>query len=354
MGMECLNCHEEMINNLVVTSDDQISYDVCDSCGSLWLDAGELDKMAARVAGSVEFSSREPAEGVAEPARYCPRCAGVELDKVEFLGLSGILLDRCPNCGGFWLDGGELESIDAELREIMPVEGHGFGVFLRNVHLPYVRRHARRRSSEFDFEVEVPPIKGAERVAQTELSCPACASHLARYRAFGVGFEGCPRCRGVWLDRDELRALKDKATEEPWTDLRWMDDEVEALEGASAMPAGADCPRCDEPLVSAAFGGSDVLLDLCPSCKGVWLDYGELRALQEHLRRKLAETTPEEMRHNVYEEIKEIWSGPEDLLSEILDAKAAIAALVNMTITEHPRLADLLAAFGRASGSIGM
>ena len=132
------------------------------------------------------------------------------------------------------------------------------------------------------------------------------------------------------------------------------DDEVEALDRASALPAGADCPKCGKGLVSAAFGGSDVLVDVCPACKGVWLDYDELRGMQEYLRDKLVEMTPDEMRHKVYEEIKEIWDGPEDVLSEVLDAKAAVAALVNLSIIEHPKLARLLNLFGRAAGSIGM
>jgi len=72
------------------------------------------------------------------------------------------------------------------------------------------------------------------------------------------------------------------------------------------------------------------------------------------VRDKLVEMTPDEMRHKVYEEIKEIWDGPEDVLSEVLDAKAAVAALVNLSIIEHPKLARLLNLFGRAAGSIGM
>ena len=54
-------------------------------------------------------------EGVEEQVRGCPRCNGVDLDKVFFIGYSDILLDRCPNCGGFWLDGGELQKINKEL-----------------------------------------------------------------------------------------------------------------------------------------------------------------------------------------------------------------------------------------------
>jgi hypothetical protein len=55
------------------------------------------------------------------------------------------------------------------------------------------------------------------------------------------------------------------------------------------------------------------------------------------------------MRSKVLEEIKEIWSGPEGKMSEILDAKAAISALLNITIFEHPSLYRFLAAFSAAA-----
>ena len=160
--MKCLNCNEEMINNLVQTKFvqlKQISYDICDACGSLWLDAGELDKMAFHVTGSIEYSSRDAkdrAEGISEITVKCPRCEETILDKVFFLDHSDIVLDRCRNCGGFWLDGGELDLANRELTNIMPVTGRGFSEFVNNVHLPYWYKRVRRKSSQTDFEVDVP------------------------------------------------------------------------------------------------------------------------------------------------------------------------------------------------------
>ena len=53
--MKCLNCGTEMVTNQVVTKKDSISYDMCEKCGSLWLDAGDLDKMAFKTVGSIEY-----------------------------------------------------------------------------------------------------------------------------------------------------------------------------------------------------------------------------------------------------------------------------------------------------------
>src|SRR5262245_15824051 len=37
-----------MTNYDVITKNAELSYDVCEKCGSLWLDRGELDKIAFR------------------------------------------------------------------------------------------------------------------------------------------------------------------------------------------------------------------------------------------------------------------------------------------------------------------
>ena len=347
--MQCLSCDSEMTNNLVHTKKDQISYDICEACGSFWLDAGELNGMAFQVSGNIEYCSKEKDEGILESTRECPRCENTILDKVFFIGYSDILLDRCRNCEGFWLDGGELDLINKELRTVMPVSGKGFSEFVSNVHLPYWYKRVRRKSSETDFAVGVPPIKSARLKSETTLVCPACQANLNLYIVYGIEIDGCPKCKGIFLDSDELRKLKDKSEKDSWRKLRWMDDEVEAISKANAMPSNRACPKCKgTKLVSTSFGDSTIIIDWCPDCHGTWLDRDEFQAIVEHLGEKLSNLSSAEMRRDVYEEIKEIWDGPEDKISEILDAKVAISALANITIFEHPLLCKLLLGFSTA------
>jgi tRNA(Ile2) C34 agmatinyltransferase TiaS len=42
-----------------------------------------------------------------EAETHCPKCPG----KLESYTFQGIALDRCHECGGMWLDKGELEAI---------------------------------------------------------------------------------------------------------------------------------------------------------------------------------------------------------------------------------------------------
>jgi tRNA(Ile2) C34 agmatinyltransferase TiaS len=43
----------------------------------------------------------------AEPSVRCPKCPG----KMESYTFEGFVVDRCQQCGGMWLDKGELEGI---------------------------------------------------------------------------------------------------------------------------------------------------------------------------------------------------------------------------------------------------
>lgn len=78
---------------------------VCSHCG------GELD---ADAVGSIEDprpvceDCRLEAELADDEERLCPVDQG-PLEKEEY---HGVILDRCPVCGGVWLDDGELEAIE--------------------------------------------------------------------------------------------------------------------------------------------------------------------------------------------------------------------------------------------------
>jgi Zn-finger nucleic acid-binding protein len=46
--------------------------------------------------------------------RDCPRCEGIKLKRHFFSAKRQVEVDQCPNCGGYWLDAGELEKIREE------------------------------------------------------------------------------------------------------------------------------------------------------------------------------------------------------------------------------------------------
>jgi Zn-finger nucleic acid-binding protein len=46
--------------------------------------------------------------------RACPRCLEIKLQRHFFSAKRKVEVDQCPNCGGYWLDAGELAAIREE------------------------------------------------------------------------------------------------------------------------------------------------------------------------------------------------------------------------------------------------
>lgn len=104
---------------------DDIDVETCPVGGGMYLDRGELDKLAAPHSGDLEFSSvdldsftHEDDHGVIE----CPADPGTEMRKVEFNIYTGIILDYCGKCRGFWVSPAELTRINEIVEELDDAE----------------------------------------------------------------------------------------------------------------------------------------------------------------------------------------------------------------------------------------
>jgi uncharacterized protein len=120
--MKCPVCSRKLKELRV----DDITVDVCDSgCGGIWFDAFELQRVdevqettGAKLVDTLSSSSAvTDAPPDKDAKRECPRCAGIKLKKHFFSAKRRVAVDQCPNCGGYWLDHGELQVIRAETEE---------------------------------------------------------------------------------------------------------------------------------------------------------------------------------------------------------------------------------------------
>ena len=223
----------------------------------------------------------------------------------------------------------------------MPVTGKGFSDFVNNAHVPYWYKRIRKKSNQTDFHLEVMPIKGAREEGTTTDACPTCGTHLNNYKVFRMSFEGCPKCKGIWLIKDELRELKNNL----WHgSMRWMNDEIDAVEKASARKTDRACVKCKSvKMVAVTFGKSTIIIDRCPQCHGMWLDRGEFKSLTDYLWSEEVGMKPGEIEQEALEELKKVWTGgPESRLEDLRDAFAASSAILSATVFEHPKLFYLL------------
>jgi len=116
--MKCPAC----FNELTQTQVGSLIVDVCQGgCGGIWFDAFELERVdeEGEAAGEPLLHIRHDERIVVDAARKreCPRCEGIKLHRHYFSAKRRVQVDQCPNCGGYWLDAGELAEIRAERGE---------------------------------------------------------------------------------------------------------------------------------------------------------------------------------------------------------------------------------------------
>ena len=102
--------------------------------------------------------------------------------------------------------------------------------------------------------------------------------------SLGISLDVCPTCAGIWFDTGELGRL-----------VKHQDHVVESVEDQHRPPELANppvltqklCPVCTEGMMEYRFQyTSDVVLDTCESCGGIWVEDGELKAIVDYRSRE--------------------------------------------------------------------
>ena len=110
--MKCPACDAPMEEVIV----EDIAIDVCkQGCGGLWFDRFELQKVDEPHESAGEsllliIKDRESTPDYSK-RRMCPKCNNIVMMRHFFSVKREVEVDECPNCGGFWLDYGELGRI---------------------------------------------------------------------------------------------------------------------------------------------------------------------------------------------------------------------------------------------------
>jgi Zn-finger nucleic acid-binding protein len=168
------------------------------------------------------------------------------------------------------------------------------------------------------------------------MECPDCGATLQPVQCFGVVVDECPRCKGRWFERDELR----KARESVDDDLRWLDFEPFTVDVGTAPAGGKRCPRCRVGMVSVPYGGSGVVIEVCPRCRGTWLSSGEFERMVRHLEDLVDSQPASAYLKEAVQELREVVTGPEGPASELRDFLAVLRLLRLRIAVEHPGLAE--------------
>lgn len=131
------------------------------------------------------------------------------------------------------------------------------------------------------------------------LLCPVCRVPMETMEIEGIEIDVCPSCNGIWLDEGELTALANlepKAFEGVEHILVPVDKLSQGEETKKPnVVSERICPRCGVKLFSYRYGGnSDIVIDGCEQCGGIWLDAGELKKIFDYMDQLKRPLSPEE------------------------------------------------------------
>lgn len=179
------------------------------------------------------------------------------------------------------------------------------------------------------------------------MKCPNCGATLEAAAELPVRVERCPNCGGLWCAADELRVLKDR---EDGGDYRWID--VDLWKDADKLRAGEQsgfrCPRDGATMTSIRYGDSDVTVDICQHCKGVWLARDAYDRIMAYLEHRVDSETVGNYVDDLKEEFVDVFTGGEGPLSELKDLGKVLHLLELRFRVEHKNLGDILERISRS------
>jgi Zn-finger nucleic acid-binding protein len=152
----------------------------------------------------------------------------------------------------------------------------------------------------------------------------------------------------MWCDKDELRLLKDR---EDRGDFRWIDVDLwkDADKLRAADQSGHRCPKDGSTMISVRYGDSDVSVDICGECQGVWLDKDGYERIVAHLEHVVDSQTVGDYVDDLKDELVEVFKpGGEGPVSEIRDLGKVLHLLELRFFVQHEKLGKAVERIGRS------
>ncbi len=165
------------------------------------------------------------------------------------------------------------------------------------------------------------------------MKCPTCEEKLEEVKFHGIKVDSCPSCHGKWFQKNELHRAKDRKEET----LDFMDVDLwEKEENFKLCENDRICPSCEVPLYDVNYGDSDVKVDICNLCEGVWLDDGEFKKIVHYLKDEAGDKIMNDYARTLLEETSEVFLGPEPLREEVSDLLTVLGLLKYRIAGRHP------------------
>ena len=120
------------------------------------------------------------------------------------------------------------------------------------------------------------------------MKCPFCSTKLVEVKSKTALVDICPKCKGIWFDSGELvdfvKSLTESEEISPKTPRLFKEQTAQTLDTINEKCK--ICPKCNQKLKKFNyFYDSNVFLDKCPQCQGMWADGGEVKEVARYLKK---------------------------------------------------------------------
>jgi membrane associated rhomboid family serine protease/Zn-finger nucleic acid-binding protein len=125
------------------------------------------------------------------------------------------------------------------------------------------------------------------------MKCPVCSNTLRQVKSKSAIVDVCSKCRGIWFDSGELadfvKLLSQNEKISPEEFKLFHRRNVQTL--FKIKEKDKFCPKCGKKLQKFNYSyDSNIFLDRCIDCGGIWADGGEVIAIASYLKENPAAT----------------------------------------------------------------
>ncbi len=119
------------------------------------------------------------------------------------------------------------------------------------------------------------------------MNCPVCNKKLKIISYESQEVDLCLKCGGIWFDKGELskvvNGLLSKNKIDPQTVKEAYRNKLISIDKIKKLQR--KCPRCNVDMSLNNYSyDSNIIIDKCPSCNGIWTDEGEIQSVAKYIK----------------------------------------------------------------------
>ena len=170
------------------------------------------------------------------------------------------------------------------------------------------------------------------------MKCPTCKTKpLQELTLDAAQAHSCTVCHGIWIGKEDLMKGEQVNPEKHWLNI----DLWENKQQMNAELSEKNCPICETPLLSLHPHDEQVSVDMCKTCRGLWLSGGEYQKALDMLKEDADNEIMDNYAGTLATQLKEVVTGPKDLTNELADVWTVIKFLKWKVAAQHPVLTEL-------------